>query len=218
MRILVITNCTKEKRYNPRSKPIVDVLRKHNLPIPTTNYELLHVYEEVLKDYMLPAFDMYMGTFLVVRNFVSKLRRLGYSVDLYIVTIPYGLVPDYMKIIPYDTNLDVMSNNKIPKRVVEKWREKFEPLFRKHILNRHHDVGIVILTERWMKLFLDYINLLTNCGKLIVVAKSKYKMFIKHPNLEFYPINGILMRNKVVKELGKKFELMKQISLMNFLN
>ncbi len=83
---------------------LVQALHKNGLPLPDESMSLEDEYRGVLREYVRPARLMFGGMFGEIRDFCDALDELG-TVELYILTGRYGLIPSEKRIIPYTAKL-----------------------------------------------------------------------------------------------------------------
>ncbi len=172
-RVHIITNCSRRKRVS--IKEIEDILREHGLPIPTDNLELEDVYKEVLKDFVLPAYKMYVG----ITSPLLKLVERGYIV--YVISGRYGLIDAREPIVPYDISIDKSKSLEIAKK---KLRDVYVD-------------GYVVLTRKYCESLGEYVK---GRGKAVVPKGCELKGF---ENYEYSSIFELKRRIKeIVEELS----------------
>jgi len=201
MRVFILTSCVSKKKYS--EVDIKAVLEKHGLPMPTCDLENEENYKEVLKDFVLPAFQMYQGTFKYVRNLVNKYRERGDQVELRIISARYGLIGEESPMVPYECTFQGLGKNKIRERA-EKLRI-YENLL-EFIGKNEFDQSVVILGKDYLltifdeKRGMDFFSRMKT-KKLVVFATSglQTKVPFAKQNLTFIPVSGIGDRNRKVR-------------------
>lgn len=106
-KILVVTSCTGEKKYNPENK----LFQKDFLDKDT-----LKNREEDLKEFSTSAADMYTGMqHLRLMEGINLLRqKFGNEVlDLAIVSAGYGLIDEDREVVPYEVTFNDMSASEV---------------------------------------------------------------------------------------------------------
>ncbi len=111
-------------------------MEKEGLPYPRDNLEMEETYKKVLKDFVMPAYEMYAG----ITSPLLKLVTCGYEV--YVISGRYGLISAREKIIPYEATID---NSKALKKAVEELENVFVD-------------GYVVLTRKYCELLGKYIK------------------------------------------------------------
>jgi len=142
-KILIVAHCTAEKEVD--EEQVRRVLYKMNLPSPSFDFEREDEYLKVLSKFAKPAEEMYGGSFRTIRNLVEMLRECGKSVDLYIISARYGLIPGNRVIIPYEASLKGLAREELVK-----WAEQ-RSINREltRILYRNYDCVIVVLPREY---------------------------------------------------------------------
>ena len=202
MRAFILTSCVGDKKYSEADIKIV--LEKHGLPMPACDLENEKKYKQVLKDYVLPAFQMYQGTFKYVRDLVSKYRERGDRVELRIISARYGLISEETPIIPYECTFQGLGKKRI--RQLGQKLSIYENLL-EFLGKNEFDQSVVILGENYLltifdeKLGIDFFSRIRT-GQLVVFASRKFQSKVTFPkeNLTFIPVSGIGDRNKKLRE------------------
>jgi hypothetical protein len=205
MKIFVLTSCVASKKYS--ISDIKEVLDKHNLPIPTDNLENEQKYKEVLKDFILPASQMYEGSFKYIRDLVTNLRKRGNKVDFYIISARYGLINENTLIIPYEFTFKGLRKKEIRERAEKlKIYENLINLVR----NYEYDQSIIILGNDYLLTIFDKSKSknffkIIKCKQFVIFGSKKLKNRIGLPqkNLKLIAISGLGDRNKKIKEYIK---------------
>jgi len=204
MRVFILTSCVRKKKYSEAD--IKPVLEKHDLPMPTCDLENEEKYKEALRDFVLPAFQMYQGTFNYVRDLVNKYREKGDRVELRIISARYGLISEDTPIIPYECTFQGLGKNKIQER-----REKLRVYqnLSEYLKNREFDQSLIILgTDYLLTVFdkgIDFFRILKT-EELVVFASKKVasKISFKPEKLTFLPVAGIGDRNRQLKNFAER--------------
>jgi len=203
MRVFILTSCVGTKKYSEAD--IKPVLEKHSLPMPTCDLENEEKYKEALKDFVLPAFQMYQGSFNYVRDLVNKYRERGDQVKLRIISARYGLIGEETPIVPYECTFQGLGKKKIRER-----RDKlriYENLL-EFLGKNEFDQSVVILGKDYLLTIFDEKGGIDFFGRmktdhLVVFASEDLQGRISVPkNLIFVPISGIGHRNKKVREFA----------------
>lgn len=201
MKVLVLTSCVASKKYGIEEiKPLLDI---HNLPIPTDNLENEERYKEILKEFVLPASQMYEGSFKFVKELVDTLRKRGDEVDFYIISARYGLIDENTPIIPYEYTFKGLSKEEIRKKA-----DKLE-IYNKlkdSIGKKNYDRAIIILGGNYLLTIFDrerrknFFQVI-KAEKMIIFGGKQLENYIKdYANVKLVPVNGIGDRNKKIKE------------------
>jgi len=202
MRVFILTSCVSTKKFT--DSDIKPILEKHGLPMPTCDLENEEKYREALKDFVLPSFQMYQGTFKYIRDLIKKYREKGDEVELRIISARYGLIAEKTPIVPYECTFRGLGKNKI--------RERAEKLrIYKNLLEflgkNEFDQSVVILGRDYLLTIFDEKGGIDFFGQmktdqLVVFASEVLQGRISFPkkNLTFIPVSGIGHRNKKVKE------------------
>jgi len=202
MRVFILTSCVGTKKYSEAD--IKPVLEKHGLPTPTCDLENEEKYKAALKDFVLPAFQMYQGTFNYVRDLVNKYRERGDQVQLRIISARYGLIGEETPIVPYECTFQGLGKNKIRERG-EKLRIYGNLL--EFLGKNEFDQSVVILGKDYLVTIFDdkgRMNFFSQIKtkQLILFAGRGLRARVAFPaeNLAFIPVSGIGDRNKKVRE------------------
>lgn len=206
MKIFVLSECVATKKYDPTKEPIKSILERHGLQVPGCDMENEEKYKEALKQYVLPAFQMYGGSFKFIKELVTKLRKKGDKVQLLIISARYGLIDENTSIIPYQCTFKCLNKNEIRKRA--KALQIYEKLI-ETIREEWFDLSIVILGKNYLLTVFDkseskdfFRELKT---KELVVFGSKNlerEIHCKEAKLKLIPVVGIGDRNKKIKEFA----------------
>jgi len=202
MRVFVLTSCVAKKKYSEAD--IKPVLEKHGLSMPTCDLEKEEKYKEVLKDFVLPAFQMYQGTFNYVKDLVNKYREKGDQVELRIISARYGLISEETPIVPYECTFQYFRKNKI-RQTAEKLRI-YENLL-EFLEKNEFDRSVVILGKDYLltvfdqKRGIDFLSQMKT-KQLVVFASIglQSKVTFRKENLVFVSVSGIGDRNKKIRE------------------
>lgn len=204
MRCLILTSCTAKKRYG--RSDIDQILQGQNLPFPTCDLRREGLYRSLLSAYILPARDMYGGSFKHVRNLVDFLRQAGHEVDCFIVSARYGLIGENYSVIPYEC---VINNSGIARRRSEELRiyDKLRGL----LVAQKYDRVILVLGRHYLITILDpktgknITNYLNNAELVVFGARSMRRLFNYHP-LTFISVSGLGDRNKKLIRYAKNLK------------
>jgi len=206
MRVFILTSCVGTKKYS--ESDIKPILEKHGLSMPKHDLENEEKYKEALQDFILPASQMYQGSFRYVRDLVNKYRLKGDQVELRIISARYGLIGEETPIIPYECTFQGLGKNKI--------RERGEKLrvyqnLSEYLKNREFDQSLIILgTDYLLTVFdtdkgIDFFRILKT-EELVVFASKKVasKISFKPEKLTFLPVAGIGDRNRQLKNFAER--------------
>ena len=107
-RVLIVTNCTGEKKFKPENQLTLSDFKDPNLFKSRSNE---------LNDYACCAAEMYTGKqHLRLMEGVKMLRQAGeknnhnstFTVDVAIISAGYGLIKEDTKIVPYEVTFSTM--------------------------------------------------------------------------------------------------------------
>lgn len=170
-RILVITNCTKEKAVDMRE--VKSKLAKLNLQTPSFDLDKEPVYRDVLQEFIKPARDMYVGqTIKPVKELVKTLKSCGKYVDFYIISARYGIIGENDLIIPYEAKLDASNKEKL-----KKWSEERKVVSKLQdiVAKGGYDLAIIILSRAYALALGEFFEKTGIPHLVIVVAESVLK-------------------------------------------
>ena len=170
-RVLVVTNCTSSKAVDVNE--VQRVLARHSLRMPSFDLELEDRYRQVLSAFIKPAGEMYGGSFRAIKNLVDELRRVGKSVDLYIISARYGLIREDQPIIPYEASLKGKDRD-----WVRDWSRKLgvEERLMRVINEGNYDSIIIALPREYAYAIEGVINRLINDERaVLIIPKSVVK-------------------------------------------
>jgi len=206
MRVFVLTSCVGTKKYS--EEDVKHVLEKHNLPMPRCDLENEEKYRLVLKNFILPASQMYQGSFESIRDMVCRYRSKGDRVELKIISARYGLIDEEASIIPYDCTFRHLGLNKIRSQ-----GEKlmiYEDLL-KFLKSDEFYESVVVLGKDYLLTVFDRkrsINIFRhfNTKRLVVFGTKTFRKEIEFPAecLEFIPVRGIGDRNRKIREFNDR--------------
>lgn len=216
MKILVLSECVATKKYDPSKEPIKSILERYGLQIPSCDLENEEKYKEVLKQFVLPAYQMYEGSFKFIKELVTKFRKKGDKVQLLIISARYGLIDEDALIIPYQCTFKCLNKNEIRKRA--KALQIYEKLM-ETIRNEWFDLSVIVLGKNYLLTVFDkseskdfFRELKT---KELVVFGSKNlerEIHCQEAKLKFIPVIGIGDRNKKIREFTNSL-IHKQLNL-----
>ena len=216
MKILILSECVATKKYDPSKEPIKSILERHGLQVPACDLENEKKYKEALKQYILPAYLMYKGSFKFINELVANFRKRGDEVKLLIISARYGLIDENTPIIPYQCTFKSLNKDEIRERA--KKLQIYEKLIEK-IRNECFDLSIIVLGKNYLLTVFDEFNSKDffkelKTKELIVFGSKNLERAIRHKGvkLRFIPIIGVGDRNKKVKELANSI-IHKQLSL-----
>ena len=159
-------------------------------------------YRQTLRDYTLPAADMYEGSFKYVRELVGRLRSQGRKADLFIISARYGLIHEKTPIVPYECTLQGLKKDQLESRIKElRILESLRRLLRQTSYNHI----IVILGRDYLKTILDpdrgrdFLEQIQDMRLTTFTAESVRRLF-GHKQMEFISVRGIGDRNKKIAE------------------
>jgi len=216
LKILVLTECVATKKYDPSKEPIKSTLERYGLQVPGCDLEYEEKYREALKQYVLPARQMYEGSFKFIKELVTEFRKKGDKVQLLIISARYGLIDENTPIIPYQCTFKGLNKNEIRERA--KALQIYERLI-EAIRNEWFDLSIVILGKNYLLTLFDkseskdlFRELKTK--ELVVFGSKKLEREVhcKEAKLKFIPVVGIGDRNKKIREFTNNL-IYKQLNL-----
>jgi hypothetical protein len=216
LKILVLSECVATKKYDPSKEPIKSTLERHGLQVPGCDFENEEKYREALKQYVLPAWQMYEGSFKFIKELITKFRKKGDKVQLLIISARYGLIDENTPIIPYQCTFKCLNKNEIRERA--KALQIYERLI-ETIRSEWFDLSIIILGKHYLLTVFDrseskdfFRELKT---KELVVFGSKNlerEVHCKEAKLKFIPVVGMGDRNKKIREFANSL-IHKQLNL-----
>lgn len=189
MKVLIVTSCTGEKKFSPANQLVQDDFR---------NEKTLKAREKELKEFALPAAEMYTGQ--QYRRLMEGLQLLRQSYprdratfDLAIVSAGYGLIAEDRSIVPYEVTFNTMKNPEI-----DTWAQA------RHI----HDDLVKLLPAYDFVFFLLGDKYLRACRLPFEVQKrQRYFFFTSSSALKYFPKNEskywcLELGNSDAKEFG----------------
>lgn len=146
MRILVITSCTGEKASSPSNQLTLDDFRKGSAHVEAREREL--------DEFLRPAEDLYTGQQHVrlmrgVRAFRERFSTNGEgaTLDLYVLSAGYGLVPGGRRLAPYEATFQGMKA-----RELRAWADQIGvPAAVREVLAQPFDLGFVLLGDAYLE-------------------------------------------------------------------
>lgn len=146
MKILVITACTADKKFDELKLP------NQLKPADCNNRGLLQLKSKPLKEYETPAAEMYTGNgHLRVMNGVKDLRDSRYpisqdiTIDVRIISPAYGLLKEKDPIVPYSYNF-----SDYPNPVIEQRSKKLKIHPKIECLLPSYDLAFFLLSEPYL--------------------------------------------------------------------
>lgn len=180
MDVLVLSPCSKDKRYDP-------VLDCEDVDSHSRE-ELVEEYRE----YTTTAADMYTGReHQHVKTAVNQLREIV-DIDWYIISAGFGLLRDETEIPSYECgfrdidsvrtramragyDIDTLTNNETIQAV---GREKGIPQEFSTVLGRDYDLVFVVLSEPYLLSVMDALTEIPEQTRAFVFASNGSKQFI----------------------------------------
>ena len=150
MKIFLLTSCVASKKYG--ASDIKEILQKFHLPIPTCDLENDEKYRDILKDFILPASEMYEGSFKFIKRLATQLRRAGNEVHLFIISARYGLINEHASIIPYECTFKGFKRKEI--RTIAEKLKIYENLI-DLLSGQEYDQSIIILGKDYLLTIFD---------------------------------------------------------------
>ena len=168
-RILVITSCTGEKRFNTSNLLVQDDFR---------NEEILKQRESELSEFSCQAALMYTGMqHLRLMEGVSLLRSSFTKdlIDVYIISAGYGLIEENKSIVPYEVTFNSMNNQEI-----KEWSKllKINDSVSSLINTNKYDFVIFLLGDKYIRALDLPLDLKHITTKLIFLASNTSKKLI----------------------------------------
>lgn len=171
MKVLVVTSCTGEKKFSPANQLTQDDFR---------TAKTLKAREKELKDFALPAAEMYTGMQHLrlmegLRLLREKFPKGKATFDLKIVSAGYGLIDENRKIVPYEVTYNTMKNPELDAWALQQ--------------GLHADL-VKILPDYDFVFFLLGDKYLRACKLPFDVQKrQKYFFFTSGTTLKYFPKN-----------------------------
>lgn len=143
MKIRIITSCTNQKRYMPGNR----LQREDFAALSRDEFERR---ERDLENYRLSAENMYTGQqHLPLMSGIRLARKyFGHdSIDLWIVSAGYGLIPGDREIVPYEATFEGMAD-----AAIDEWSEFLHiPQKIRQILAERADLTILVVGESYLR-------------------------------------------------------------------
>ena len=140
-RILIVTSCTGEKSVeDKRALTLADFRR---------GSEHVARRERELADLLTPAEDLYSGQQHVrLMRGVRALRQSnGFTVDLWVLSAGYGLVPASRRLAPYEATFQGMKSAEL-----RRWADALNvPADIRRVLAGEYDLALVLLGDEYLK-------------------------------------------------------------------
>ncbi|MDJ0578627.1 tRNA-guanine transglycosylase DpdA [Crocosphaera sp.] len=145
-RVLVVTNCTGEKRFKPKNKLQLSDFQDSQLLISRSKQ---------LSEFACCAGEMYTGAqHLRLMEGLNLLREVGkeknnncdITIDLAIISAGYGLIDEYKMIVPYEATFNTMKGQEL-----DEWaqflgiHDAFEQLI------ADYDLIFILLSENYLR-------------------------------------------------------------------
>lgn len=144
MKIRIITSCTGEKQYSPEHQLTQDDFLLLREP------ERFALLEERLADYRLPAEEIYTGQQHVrLMDGVKRLREQqgAESVELWVLSAGYGLIPGDREIVPYECTFQGMKAAEI-----DSWAQHLRvPEDARQLFAKPADLVLVLLGDAYLR-------------------------------------------------------------------
>lgn len=169
---------------------ILQLLKTHNLTIPSDDLKKEKTYKTILKNYVRPAKFMFSAVFSEVRDFANELAVFT-PTDLFIISGRYGLINENDKVIPYSKTV----KTSIELSDLDRKTEFVKSIQR---LIGKHTVTIFLLPSEYIKflLIIDFFNTIPKNHKVIIVSSTQNNFILKK-----YP-NFITLSRKGLARLG----------------
>lgn len=208
MKVLILTSCSKKKKYERSNALVTEILKKNNLPYPTSNVDLEDQYQQCLSHFVENARRMYLGSFLYVDKLYNELKKKN-TVDFKIISARYGLIDAKDQIIPYDFSFNSLKKNERYKRA------NTLNIYNTLILlleSTKYDLTIVILGKEYLDLVyhpkenIDFTNYLSS--NLILFGPKLLLDTIRYDKTERIYVRAIGDRNKKIIDLKTRLAYM----------
>ncbi|MEB3311644.1 MAG: tRNA-guanine transglycosylase DpdA [Snowella sp.] len=176
IRLLIITSCTGEKKFNPEGSLTLEDFQ---------NKERLIIRTKQLEGYSSPAGLLYTGSqHLHVLSGVKTLREVfgQENVDLMILSAGYGLISEDKMIVPYEVTFNNLKSGEL-----DKWAKvlNIRDDFEKAIVN--YDLVFILLGERYLRSLA--LPVVTNPEQtLIFLASGKSDRYIPPLSAKIFKI------------------------------
>lgn len=169
MKICVITSCTGEKKYSPSNKLIREDFFQQETLITRSNE---------LKEYAQKACDMYIGAQhinLMEGYNLLKLALKYNSLDLYILSAGYGVIPFDKIIVPYNVSFNDFSDKEI-----KDWSRFLHVHRDLNKLVNKYDLVFFLLGDKYLKACELPLELTNSSTKLIFFSSSVSKKVLPY--------------------------------------
>ena len=217
LKINIITSCTGEKKFSPEDQLTQEDFRE--LANPQAFYEK----EDSLKEFRTPAEDIYTGQQHIrlmkgVKGFRDKFGKE--SIDLWILSAGYGLMPGEQKIVPYECTFQGMKVAEIAD-----WSEHLNiKKTTERVFAENADLNLVLLGDSYLRaLNLDEeteiasptIFLASKGSKKLIKGKGNFRIITlsnkeaKRFSCGLVGLKGELTK-RILKHLGEKSEKFKK--------
>lgn len=169
IKFLIVTSCTGDKKSNPEGKLLLEDFIEP---------EVLHRREEELKEYAIPAADMYTG--MQHQRLMEGIKNLrnhfgSNVVDLAIVSAGYGLLNENDKIVPYEVTFNSMNTGK-----VLEWSNNLKINEDLSKLVEGYDLVIFLLGDKYLRALNLPLKNIDEDKKLIFLASPTSEKLIPH--------------------------------------
>jgi len=202
MKIRILSSCTGEKRYSPANKLTqVDFEQLHTTEFP--------IIEKRIEVYRTIAEELYIGQqHLRLMEGVRHFRKIfgDESVELWILSAGYGIIPGNKIIVPYECTFKGLQSANF-----RKWVYKLHiPNKAQEFFSKQSDVCFVLLGDLYLKaLFLDAFTEFTS-PTIFLASKLSQKRIKGIGRLNVLPLSNKEAKQFSCGLIGLKGELCKR--------
>ena len=200
MRILVVTSCTGRKKYKPSNQ-----LKYEDF----ASSERLHRRIVALKDFKVPAAEMYTGQ--QHRYLMAGLEEIGkvYGsavVDLHIISAGYGLLAEDDVIVPYNVTFSGLNKSDLLARSNSlQLHERVETLV------AGYNLVFFLLGEKYVQALQLPFEVPDKVTQIFLLGTGYKKLIPDSPNIHFVPAGSDLARELGVIGVALKGFVFKQV-------
>ena len=188
MRVLILTSCTGEKRFQPENQLTAADFRGRSIGSFAKR-------TEELSPYRLPAVEMYTG-----QQHVRLLRGLqslkeacpDISFDLKILSAGYGLLDESTPIVPYEMTFQGMKSG-----VIHEWAEFLKIPTEVQATLAEYDLNLILLGKEYLQAISFPPSWNSNRTIIFLAGKGSFKHLPSGPS-----VHVITLANTDAKRLG----------------
>jgi hypothetical protein len=189
VKVLIITSCTGEKKLKPGNQLTFADFKK----IGTSNFSQR---EKELKDYQLPAGEMYTGQqhIRLMRGLklMAEASKGEIFIDLRILSAGYGLLDDIAPIVPYEVTFNGMKAKEL-----RNWADFLKIPEKVFSAIEDYDLSIFLLGKEYLKAIKFPKTLDTKSTLVFLTGKGSETLLPSGPN-----IKTIFLGNADARRMG----------------